>query len=306
MTKIVYVDQPSYLPDHVRKQLQGLGELVVYDDKPSTDEIVARLDGADVAIVEWSALPAELFGQVETLKHVVLVTTGYSKVDQASARAAGVAVSNTPEYSRQSVAEHAVGLLLACAKRFRDADERIRENPNAKYTDHSVGIQLYGETLGVIGVGSIGSWVTKIGLGFGMQVLGYNRSKFSIPDVEQVDLPELLQRSRFIVIALPSSPDVAGLLSKDKLGLLPHGSVLVNISGNRCLDQGALAELLTSGQIYGAGLDSSIEPALADAPNLIRTAGTAWYTQRALDRNLEMVAETVRLGLQGAPRFVVN
>lgn len=306
MTNIIYLDEPSYLPTFASAGLESLGKFKVFQDRPSTAEAIERLRNAHSAIVEWTALPTEVFEDPGQLRHIVLVTTGYSKVDLAAARAAGVDVSNTPEYSRQSVAEHAFGLILSAAKRISTADARVRTNPAAKYTDHQVGIQLYGKTLGILGLGSIGSWMAKIGQGFGMTVLAYSRSKVRMPEVRQIELDELLASSDVVAIALPNSPDVANLLSADRLQTMKRDSILVNVSGNGCLDQLELARLLKIGHIYGAGLDSKVSPELADAPHLIRTAGTAWYTQSALDLNLEMVVETVRTGLLGKPRFVVN
>ena len=306
MTRIIYLDEPSYLPSWAKKDLEHLGDFEVFNDRPDVATTIERLRSCESAIVEWTALPAEVFSNPGDLKQVVLVTTGYSKVDLAAARTAGVAVSNTPEYSRQSVAEHAFGLVLSTAKRIGESDLRVRANPGAKYTDHSVGVQLYGKTLGVLGLGSIGSWIAKIGLGFGMNVVAYNRSKTCMPDVDQVDLDRLLAVSDVIVIALPNSAEVKGLLDRSALESAKPGVILVNVSGNGCLDQQALADLLVSGHIYGAGLDSKVGDELLEAPHLIRTHGTAWYTQSALDKNLEMVVETVRLGLDGDFRFVVN
>lgn len=306
MTRIVYLDEPSYLPKFAEDGLRELGEFEVFEDRPSTEQVIERLKDADVAIVEWTALPEEVFVNQTRLKHVVLVTTGYSKVDLEAARKAGVTVSNTPEYSRQSVAEHAIGLILQCAKRIREADQRVRSKPDARYVDHSIGVQLYGKTIGVLGLGSIGTWIAKIAQGFGMNVIAYNRSETRMPEVAQVGLDELLSSSDVVAVALPNSLEVAALLDRDKLSLMKEGSILVNISGNRCLDQVKVAEMLQSGHLYGAGLDSHISDELANAPNLIRTAGTAWYTQSALDRNLEMVVETVRKGLDGNAPYVVN
>jgi glycerate dehydrogenase len=306
MTRVIYLDEPSYLPKSAIEALESIAEFEVFRDKPSLDQTIERLREADSAIVEWTALPSEVFVNPGKLRHVALVTTGYSKVDLSAARTAGVDISNTPEYSRQSVAEHAFGLILSAAKRIPEADTRVQSDPKAKYTDHEVGVQLYGKTLGILGLGSIGTWIAKIGQGFGMDVISYTRSQVRMPGVTQLPLDDVLAKADVIAISLPNSADVVGLLSSQKLGLMRHGSILINVSGNGCLDQSALARMLETGHIYGAGLDSGVSPELAGAPHLIRTGGTAWYTQSALDLNLEMVVETIRLGLQGEPRFVVN
>jgi glycerate dehydrogenase len=306
MPKIIYLDEPSYLPAFAQRGLSDLGDFVVHNDRPTLEQTIGRLRDADSAIVEWTALPAEVFADPGRLRHVILVTTGYSKVDLEAARKAGVDISNTPDYSRQSVAEHAFGLILSAAKRIREADARVRDDPSAKYTDQSVGVQLYGKQLGILGLGSIGTWIAKIGLGFGMTVVAYNRSPIRMPDVEQQDLDSVVAQSDVIAIALPNSSEVSNILSADRLRATKNGVILVNVSGNGCLDQSELARLLESGHVFGAGLDSGVSEELASASHLIRTGGTAWYTQSALDNNLRMVVDTVESGLTGHPRFVVN
>ncbi|MFF5963992.1 2-hydroxyacid dehydrogenase [Streptomyces collinus] len=304
--KIVYLDEPSYLPEFATTALQELGDFRVYRDRPTAKAIVERLEGVTMAIVEWSHLPREVLAACPSLKHVVLVTTGYSRVDVEAATELGIGVSNTPGYSRQSVAEHVIGLFLVCAKRLVDATA-IGRVPGSTYLDHVVGRELHGATLGVAGVGSIGSWVARLGHGFGMKVLGFNRSPVELEEVEQVPLEELVRRSDFIALCLPDGPQTNGLISAEVVRSLPRGAILVNIAGNGCLDQAAVAEALKTGALGGVGLDElPDDEALRQAPNLVVTPGTAWYTQDALDRNIEMVVETVRSCVAGRQRFLVN
>ena len=306
MKRVIYLDEPSYLPDASIRQLEAIGEFQVFRDRPSQDEARERLANADIAIVEWTDLPAEIFEGLPRLRHIVLVTTGYGFVDVAAANDHGITVSNTPYYSRESVAEHVFALFLALSKRIAEADTLARREPNANYTDHVVGRELAGRNLGILGFGSIGSYVAKLGVGLDMKVLTYTRSAIDDPRVSRVDLTELLQNSDYIASCLPIGESTAGMLDRSHLALLKPDAILVNIAGNSILDEVALGELLHEGRLFGAGLEHATAPELRSAPRTIITAGAAWYTTASMQRNIDMVVETVRTCVDESPRYTVK
>ena len=304
--KIVYVDEPSYLPAAAIERLEDLGQFSVYRDRPQPDQIVERLHGADVAIVEWSAMPRPVLERCSSLKAIVLVTTGFSRIDVAAAADLGIAVSNTPDYSRQSVAEHTFGLFLALAKGLVPAIQLGRQR-GTNYLSHTVGVELYRTTLGVVGVGSIGSWVAKLGLGFGMRVLGVARSRVLVPDVEQVTLDDLAANSNFVALCLPKTSETKALFGRKHFDLLPSNAFIVSTGGESCLDQEAAYEALQSGRLGGLGLDDRPDDdRLAEHDRVLITPGTAWYTHASLDRNINMVIGTVESYLHGNGRYRVN
>lgn len=303
--KIIYLDKPSYFPQGGVDRLKSLGEVVIYNDKPDENEAIRRLSDTDIAIVEWTEISAEMFDKITRLKYIVLVTTGYSFVDVAAARRNGIIVSNTPHYSRQSVAEHIFAMFLSLSKRLCKADQLVRAGKHS-YTDHILGVELYGKTLGILGLGSIGSWVAKIGLGFGMHVVGYNRSKKDIPDVSQLSLEEVLRTSDFLAICLSINPSSKGILNEKMLHLVKPSAILVNIAGNELVNESVILDMLTTKRLQGAGFEEFSDERFIELDNVILSPGTAWYTQSSIDRNVEMFVDSVFAFVNGQPRYVVN
>lgn len=303
--KIIYLDKPSYLPETAVRKLETLGEVVVYDDMPSSEEAVRRLSGADIAIVEWTDISADMIEKIERLKCIVLVTTGYEFVDGEAARKKGITLCNTPDYSRQSVAEHVFGMFLAMAKRIPAADQLVRQG-KVEYTDHVIGTELFDKTLGILGLGSIGSWVANIGKGFGMKVIGFTRTPRNIPEVTERSLDDVLGQSDFLAVCLSVNPSTEGLLNESKLNLIKPTAYIANIASNKILDESFIAEMLRNGKLAGAAFEHVINEELLHAPNTLLSPGSAWYTQDSLDRNVEMFVETVFAFSRNEPRFVVN
>jgi glycerate dehydrogenase len=302
---IIYLDKPSYLPERAIERLKTLGNLTVYDDMPTPQEAIRRLSNADIAIVEWTEITDEMFSQVSRLKCIVLVTTGYEFVDGEAARKRGITVCNTPHYSTQSVAEHVFAMYLALAKRLPEADKLVRSGKH-EYTDHVIGMELYQRTLGIIGLGSIGRWVAQIGNGFGMKVIGHNRTSKNLPNVTELSLDEVLRESDLLALCVSVNPSTINLLSAEKFELMKYGSFIANIASNRILDEAALAKALQDGRIAGAGLDGAVTEELLKAKNVLLSPGTAWYTQASLDRNVDMFVDSVFAYINGRPQYVVN
>lgn len=305
--KITYLDRPSYLPDSAIQRLNQLGEFVLYDDMPSEEEAIKRLSDTDIAIVEWTDISSEMINRILRLQYIVLVTTGYEFVDIKAAKQKGILVSNTPNYSRQSVAEHVFGQIISLNKKMCQADSLVRSsNGEADYTQHSIGTELFGQTLGILGLGSIGSWVARIGNGFGMNVVGFNRSEKNIPSVEQLSLHDVLQTSDVISVCLSVNQATIGLLDRKALSFIKPSSILVNIASNKVLDEQTVMQLLEDGGLRGAAFDHVIDTSLLKYDNVLLTPGTAWYTQASLDRNVNMFVASVEQFIKGTPQYLVN
>ncbi len=303
--KIVYLDQPSYLPEFARERLASAGEFTVHTDRPDAAEARRRLEDADIAIVEWTTLNRDILDGLKRLKCIVLVTTSFSYVDVATARENGIVICNSPDYSRQSVAEHVFAMFLSLAKRLPQASAIAQDSTN-NYTSHVIGKELHNATLGIIGFGSIGSWVAQIGSGFGMNIVAARRSPFSVAGIRSCSIDEVLASSDFVAVCLSVNDSSVGLLDARRLRLLRRNSVLVNIASNEVLDESTLATMLEDGTLFGAGFDETPSEVLLASKNVLVTPGTAWYTQSSLDRNVEMFVGTVEAFARGEPRFVVS
>lgn len=280
---------------------------MVHDDRPSVREVGERLSGTDVAIVEWSELPAAVFKLPSMLKHVVMTSTGFGRVDIGAARESGVSVSTTPGYCSESVAEFAFRQMLCIAR--PDCSTTLSldaEDGPADVTRLPLGQQLAGSNLGIIGLGRIGSAVAHKGWAFGMNVTAFTRSAIRMPFVRHLPLHELLSSSDFLAVCLTGGASTAGLLSGDVLRHIRQGSIIVSICGGQVFDESALQVLLQAGTVRGVAIDGRPDELLDDHPRLLQTADVAWYTEQAAENNLREVIMTVGDAIAGIDRNVVN
>ncbi|MDO3676990.1 2-hydroxyacid dehydrogenase [Paenibacillus ehimensis] len=306
--RIVYLDEPTYLPDDFVREMEKLGEFEVYDDRPDIPTAVQRLSQADIAIVEWTRLREIAFGKLQRLKHIALVMTGYDLVDIEAAGAAGISVSNCPTYSAQSVAEHVFALLLAANRRIIQADRLVRQGESHVYGPF-LASELAGRTLGLIGTGRIGQAVARIARGFGMHVIGANRSGRAVPGVEAADIREVMRRSDVVSLHVPFHAKTKGMITSELLTSMKRTALFINTSRGGLVDEEALFTLLRDGKIAGAGLDDVTQVAgnpLYRLDNVVFTPGTAWYTDTAREANMTELLETIRGYINGTPRNIVN
>lgn len=303
--KITYLDEPTYLPDYAIERFREMGEFVVYNDRPSPEEAIRRLNDTDIAILEWTAINDEMFSQLYRLKYIVVALTGYSFVDVDAAKRQGIKVSNIPTYSRQSVAEHAFALLLATNRKLLHANEEARKGKR-NYFAPFLSSELYGKTLGILGLGSIGSWVAQIGHGFGMEVIGTSRSMKDLPNVRQVSLTELLKKSDYLMVCVDRNESTKDMLSREKLSLMKKTAFLVSVVSGIC-DEHALADMLAEGSLAGVGIDTlGKDSPLLHSENSVFSPHIAWYTQDSLDRLISIMTKNVEQFILGKPQNVVN
>ena len=311
---ILILDKLAFTPDQLAR-LQKRGEITQYDDFPDEQTAAERLKDADIAIVGWTTLPKAAIESAKILKYLALAQTGYEFVDHAAAKAQGVVVSNAPGYSRQSVAEYAFALMLAAMRHIPEAD-RLARTSNVP-TESLLGNELCGKTLGILGLGSIGSYIGKIAQGFDMRVIGHSRSPKNLPNIKDVSLEELLTQSDILVIAVDINETTTRLLSKEKLQHMKQGATLVSVVGNQVLDEYAVADLLQTGHLKCAAFDDlshsghndeqrDAKSPLLGLDNVLLSPQAGWYTVEAEHRLLDLVVENVEAFLAGKPINVVG
>ena len=194
-------------------------------------------------------------------------SVGYEHIDVAAAKKRGIRVGNTPDVLNNSTAEVALTLMLACARRVVEGDQ-ISRDPDvtsfSPYTPTFLGTDVVGGTLGIIGMGRIGSIVARMArFGFSMNIVYHNRSPVD-PNVEEElkatyysNLHEMMSICDFIVLSAPSTPNTYKMMGKKEFCAMKQSSIFVNISRGVLVDHDALAEALTAGEIRYAGLDVS-------------------------------------------------
>lgn len=242
------------------------------------------LDGAEIAIVDHTALPTDIAKQCTGLKHVVFLGTGArSYMNPEELAAIGITVHLIKGYGDTAVAECAVALMWEAARGLAKMDRGIRAG-NWLRDD---GMQLTGKTLGLVGFGGIAAEVARIAIGSGMRVIAWNRSPKKFPKVEFVEYEELLTDSDVISIHLLLNDETRGLVSRACFEAMKPGAILINTARGAIVDEEAMIDALKSGQLRHAGLDVfNIEPLPADhpltkLPNVTLSAHSAFRTPEA-------------------------
>jgi phosphoglycerate dehydrogenase-like enzyme len=254
-------------------RFEPYGEVTVYTDRPSDDaEKLRRLHGAQILLNSRGAVrwPSELLRQLPDLRFITVFGIGTDSIDLATARQQGIVVSNIPGKTAPVVAEHAFGLMFACAKRVVFQTGELRAGRWGTRIDN---VLLGGKTLGVVGVGNIGARMAALGRAIGMRVLAWtfhpSPERAAQLVVEFVELDDLLAQSDVVSLHLGLTDQSRGIIGERELRLMKRGAILVNTGRGPLVDESALIAALESGHLGGAGLDVfSQEPLPPDAPIL--------------------------------------
>jgi D-3-phosphoglycerate dehydrogenase / 2-oxoglutarate reductase len=285
-------------------QLAPVWHRVLRADDPAIDvnrkayeqaELPRLLEGYDICIDDHSYLPTDLVDRCDALKHVVFLGTGpasyMSVADLADRR---IKVHTIRNYGDTAVAEHAIALMFASCREIARMDREVR---GGTWVPHE-GVQLLGKTLGVIGLGGIGSEVLRMGRGLGMQVIAWNRSPR--PGAPLVPLDELLARSDVISMNLTLNDETRGFLGATEFARMKPGVIFVNTARAALVEEVAFIEALRGGRIRHAGLDVfHREPLASDHPlasmaNVTLSAHAAFRTLEASMTLLRRAIDIVR------------
>jgi D-3-phosphoglycerate dehydrogenase len=232
---------------------------VTYVEEPSEEELVKLVKGHHGLIVRGKPLVTKrVIDSADQLLVIARAGVGVDNIDVEAARARGIEVITTPEATTQSVAELAVGLMLAVARKIAFSDRRMRAGEWVK--KYAEGFELYGKVLGIIGAGRIGSAVARIcKYGFNMQVVYYDVVRY--PKLEEelgakfMPLEELLKVADVVSIHVPLTKDTYHLINEERLKLMKRAAILINTARGGVVDTNALIKALKEGWIAGAGLD---------------------------------------------------
>lgn len=264
------------LPPEHAVLLAGRAEPIGAAD-PAGGDPMASLPQAE-AIVASARIKydASLFARTPLLRAVCRTGIGYDNVNVADATKFGVAVCNVPDGPSISTAEHAVCLMLAVAKNLHRSCRVLRDGVRGDYFTMFTGVELDGLTLGLLGMGRIGSRVARAARGLGMQVLAYdpylNRDLArEVGAAAAASLDELLTRADVVSLHVPLTPETRHLVNAERLARMKKGAILINTARGGLVDEAALLAALESGHLHGAGIDVfDTEPPPADHPLLSR------------------------------------
>jgi len=255
----VHVNDP--LDEEATKLLMEKEELTVTSRHLEKEELLKTISEVDVLVVRSATkVTSDIIEAGKNLKIIARAGIGLDNIDVQKAKEKGIKILNTPGASAPSVAELAIGLMLACARHIARATISLKEGKWEKKI--LKGKELLGKTLGLIGFGNIGQEVARRALGFGMRVIVYDpaRPETDLP-VEYVDLDTLLRESDFISLHVPLNESTKHMINKEAISKMKDGVIIVNTSRGGTIDEEALYEALVSGKVYAAGLDVfEVEP----------------------------------------------
>lgn len=271
-------------------------------------ELLARVAPADALIVRSATqVDAELLEAASKLQVVGRAGVGVDNVDVETATSRGVLVVNAPQSNTISAAEHTMALLLAEARNVARADASLRAGRWDR--KHLQGVELYGKTLGILGLGRIGGLVAERAAAFGMTLVAYDpfvsEERARQLGVELVETPEdVFTRCDFLTIHLPRSPETEGLVNADSIAKMRDGVRILNVARGGIVDEAALAEAIREGKVAGAGVDVyASEPCtdspLFEVPEAVVTPHLGASTEEAQDRAGMTIAEQVVAALSG-------
>ncbi|MEA3106187.1 MAG: glycerate dehydrogenase [Gammaproteobacteria bacterium] len=313
--RVVFLDRAS-LKANVRKPA-GDTEYVEYE-KTAVDEIVSRLEGATVAIINKVPMRADTLAKLPKLKMIAVAATGYDVVDVPYCKAHGIAVANIRNYAVHTVPEHAFAMILALRRNLlayrQDVENGVwNRSEQFCFFTHPIG-DLHGATLGIIGEGAIGQATAAIGRAFGMRVLFADHAPPKMDGVVFTPHEEVLAESDVISLHCPLMPATRNLIDLTAFRKMKRNALLINTARGGLVDEAALIQALDQGLIAGAGFDVlTVEPPRDGHPlldvrrsNFILTPHVAWASDGAMQFLADQLIDNIDRWAAGKPQNLVT
>ncbi len=309
--KIVFLDRETLDAD-VRKP-NFPHEYVEYA-QTSPDQIVERLQGANICITNKVPLREATLKQLPNLKLIAVAATGTDVIDKAYTSANGITVSNIRNYAFNTLPEHVFALLFALRRNLVNYHNSVQHGRwgyanQFCYFDYPI-YDIAGSTLGIIGYGALGKEIEKRAIALGMKVLIND----AIPGPNIVDVATILREADIVTLNLPLTPQTKNMISTKELASMKKSACIINTARGGIVDEAALADALRKGVIAGAGFDVlTTEPpkngnTLLDPtiPNLIITPHVAWASKEAMQVLADQLVDNIDAFVAGSPRNVVT
>lgn len=280
----------------------------VFVDYPKTTDpakLIEEAKDADAMILANMPMPADVLRKCNKLKFIDVAFTGVDHVGLDAAKEKNIAVSNASGYSNEAVSELVIGTTLSLARNLRSVEDRCREG---KDKTGLVGWEIKGKTVGIIGLGKIGTRTAELFHAFGATVLAQSRTHHDgiAEYIEQVTQEELLRRSDIVVLHCPLNDSTRGMINAEKLAMMKPTALLVNVARGPVVVEKDLVASLENGVIAGAAIDVfDKEPPLdtaspiLHAPNCLVTPHVAFATQQSMSLRAEIVFDNLAKWMEG-------
>ncbi|MCC6289409.1 MAG: D-2-hydroxyacid dehydrogenase [Chitinophagaceae bacterium] len=297
--------------------LEKIGALKVYE-RTAIADVVERSQDAEIILTNKTKITGDAIKALPKLKYIGELATGFDNVDVKAAAEKNIPVCNVPGYSSSSVAQLTMALILELIYKTGKRSEEVHAGAWVKSKDFCFGhiglFELEGKTLGLIGLGQIGSAVASIAIAFGMKVIASvrNPGKYNIEGVSFVSREDCFKQADFVSLHCPLTDDTRQMVNTSLVSVMKRSAYIINTARGALINEKDLADALNNNRIAGAALDVlSSEPPSADNPmfnaaNCIITPHIAWATKEARTRLLNESIKNIEAFLRGEVRNAVN
>jgi len=312
---LVPMEKPPFYLESSLEMIERIPDVkIIYADPRNEDDWIESLKGVEVTFAKGFPFTRRMIESSEKLRMIQTVSVGFDQIDIPAALDRGVIVCNVPEVMAETVAQHAWAIILSLSKEVVQGDRLVRGGGWRRL----MGVNLWGKTLGIVGLGRIGRRVALKGRhAFDMRILAYDpyveAERAQMFGAEMVDLPTLMAESDVVSIHCPLTKETKGLIGEKELSRMKRTALLVNTARGKVLDEKALIRLLQSKKIRGAGLDvfeeEPVRPdnSLLSLENVILTPHTASSTIETWNETGRSACENISRYLRGeAPRWQIN
>lgn len=313
MTRIVFLDRSTIGPSVELTKPSFDHEWVEYD-RTAPDQVVERLSGADIAVVNKVPIRRASIEALPDLKMICIPATGYDAFDIDACRERGIVVSNIRGYAVNTVPEHTFALILALRRSLVGFRQDVIDGEWLKaaqfcFFNHPIN-DLSGSTLGIFGAGTLGQGVARLAEAFGMRVLFAARKGGDGQGEQYTPFEEVIQSADVLSMHAPLTPETRHMISDREFAMMVRRPLVINTSRGGLVDEAALVRALDAGQIAGVGFDvlTSEPPApdnpllsILDRPNVIVTPHTAWASDEAMKTLWDQVIEHLENFHRGTP-----
>jgi glycerate dehydrogenase len=312
--RIVFLDRMSIIADIRAPSFAH--EWVDYD-QTGPDEVLTRIRDASLVISNKVKLPGEILAQAPGVKMIAVCATGTDNVDLAYCKANGIVVSNIRGYAVHTLPEHVFMLMLALRRNLMGWREDVRDGLWQQTDQFCLFTRpindLFGSTLGLVGLGTLGQSVRRIAEAFGMRVLIAEHKSATTIREGHTPFDSVLREADVISLHTPLTPETRHMIAAREFGLMKPSALLINTARGSLVDEAALVQALKSGQIAGAGFDVlAVEPPREgnplidlDLPNFILTPHVAWSSRDAMQIMADQLVDNIEAFVAGTPRNAV-
>lgn len=321
MKNIVILDGYCANPGDISwEKLERLGKLEIYE-RTGTDEqlIIKRIGSSEIVFTNKTPISKNVISKCKNLKFIGVLATGYNIIDTQAAKEAGIVVCNVPSYSSAATSQFAIALLLEICHHIGLHDSLVKQGEWQNSKDFCFWskplIQLEGKTMGIIGMGSIGTRTAITAQALGMKVLAKTRSSRNAAESETLryaSYDEIFKQSDVICLHCPLTEETKEIINKANIAKMKKGVIIINNGRGPLVNEQDVANALEEGKIYAFAADVlSSEPPKEDNPllkakNCILTPHISWAPKEARETLLEISAKNLEMFFKGEPQNKVN